>query len=307
MSPQPTTLHCPTCGNINPYTADVCLRCGLPLTPIREAMGKAGAAAQAVPPVEKPRPPAPPMPALAQWLKKGRDIGSQTATHQILIREAAKHAEEIASRFFARLQQKGIQGITLSKGNLAAHNASHGYYFVEKDLGEDAMATMAVRIDPSGSDLVVQWRHYNLPPRRTLVETLGMTAASFVYIVPFLPAGLLGAGAAQVAAWVIAMTKGISVYELQNSWGYYQSEASLISTIFGLVVGAVVFVLTVLVIYKGIKKWSRASSLRGFQGQASADFQMSIRGALEEAIDEAQLKHQILGGTDEKGEKARVI
>jgi len=39
MATQETkTIACPSCGSTNPYTADECLKCGLALGPMREAM-----------------------------------------------------------------------------------------------------------------------------------------------------------------------------------------------------------------------------------------------------------------------------
>lgn len=34
------TIACPSCGNINPYLEESCIKCGMPLEPIRVAMEK---------------------------------------------------------------------------------------------------------------------------------------------------------------------------------------------------------------------------------------------------------------------------
>ena len=187
---QPKTITCPSCGNINAYTADECLKCGLPLGPVRELLAKAG-----VPEAEgvttapaKPREPAPPMPELPAR-PTTEEIGQYVDSWRFLIRGMGDRAEEIAARFFKQLAERGIEGLKLNAGKLiidlgGGKRDSRDYYFVERGLGEGAMATMAVRIAQMGTDLFVEWRHYVLPPVGGDVNWVVFAFLFIFYIVP---------------------------------------------------------------------------------------------------------------------------
>ena len=164
---QPKTIVCPSCGNINPYTADKCLKCGLDLGPVRESLAKAGApeAEEVTTAPAKPKEPAPPMPELPVR-PTTEEIGQYVDSWRFLIRGMGDRAEEIAARFFKQLAERGIEGLKLSVGKLIVGDESRDYYFAKRDLGEGAVATMAVRIAQMGTDLFVEWRHYVSTPRR---------------------------------------------------------------------------------------------------------------------------------------------
>lgn len=193
MSQQPKTITCPSCGNVNPFVADECIKCGLALGPIRDAMASSGATRPpetvATPP--QPEEPAPSLPQL-QSRPTRQDIGQYVDSWRFLIRGMGDRAEEIAARFFKQLEQRSIEGLTLSIGKLIidledGRQDSRDYYFAERNLGEDAKAIMAVRIAPTGTDLFLEWRHYNLPPlrERKFNWFIGCFLALF-YVVPAL-------------------------------------------------------------------------------------------------------------------------
>lgn len=167
----PQTITCPVCANVNPWSQDFCLRdeCHLDLRPIKQQiMGSAPAGnPPAPPPPTQPSEPAPPLPELSE---RGKDepIGELEASRRFLIPGLGDRADEIAARFFRRVGERGIDGVKPSVGKLVIklegeRTDSRDYYFVERDLGEGALATMAVRIAPNGTDLFVEWRHFSTP------------------------------------------------------------------------------------------------------------------------------------------------
>jgi len=91
---QQKTLVCPACGNINNYAADVCLKCGLYLEPIREALAKAG-----LPAPFSPREPAPEIPELPIKERK-EDIGQFVDGRLLLIRGMADRRDNVVAFFF---------------------------------------------------------------------------------------------------------------------------------------------------------------------------------------------------------------
>jgi len=163
------TLVCPSCGNINAYTADECLKCGLALGPVRELLAGAAVprAEEVTPKPAKPEEPAPLMPELPAR-PKTEELGQYVDSWRFLIRGMGDRAEDVAARFFKQLAGRGIEGLKLSVGKLIIDvglwkRDSRDCYFVERDLGEEAVATIAVRIAQMGTDLFVEWRHYALP------------------------------------------------------------------------------------------------------------------------------------------------
>jgi hypothetical protein len=115
-------------------------------------------------------------------------VGDYVDSWRFLIRGMGDRTEEIAARFFKQLAERGVEGLKLNLGKLiidvgGGEQDSRDYYFVERDLGKEAVATMAVRIAPIGTDLFVEWRHYVLPPRGD-VNWVVFVFLLFVYIVP---------------------------------------------------------------------------------------------------------------------------
>jgi len=205
-------LVCPSCGNINAYTADECLKCGLALGPVRELLAEAGVpgAEEVIIAPAKPKEPVPPMPELPTR-PTVEEIGQYVDSWHFLIRGMGDRGEEIAARFFKQLAERGIEGLRLNLGKLiidvgGGKQDSRNYYFVERDLGEEAVAMMAVRIAPMGTDLFVEWRHYILPP----IVGGDINWAVFVFLCMF------GIVPAIVYWWVKQKTRATSLIGFQR-------------------------------------------------------------------------------------------
>ena len=273
MAEQPKTIACPSCGNTNPYIADVCLKCGLALEPIREALEKAGAP----PPVEAPvtsAPPKPkgPVPKMPELPAKGvaQDIGQYVDSWRFLLRGMADKAAEIAAFFLNQLGERGVEGSSLSQGKLIVGEESRDYYFAERDLGHGAVATMAVRIASIGTDAFVEWGHYALPSKAFGCGTFLVVSAIAVVVGIFVAYGLFG-------------SEGAGVFYTISLGGIIL--AALIASTAG-----------------------RAESLKGFQSQDSTAFQLTVRAALEEAVDLAGISKTLIQELPKgEGKERRVI
>lgn len=270
---QPKTITCPSCGNINPYTADKCIKCGLALGPIREALEKAGApAVEEAPmpskPEEKEVPIAPPPPPTApsgppsmpaQAIPKTRreeigDLGYLYGGTLTLIRGMADKVEEVRRLFFQQSEARGISGASYSPGRLEVEGESRDYQYAERDLGSGAKATIGVRIAAIGTDLYAEWRHYILPPYEFGIGRFLLACA-------------------------IASPFSCMLCAAGEEAGY---------AVLGLIlVGGIV----------GLGAWwasrSRAITLKGFQPQDNDAFQLAIRAAIDEAIDLAGIAKEL--------------
>ncbi len=163
---QPNTIICPSCGSINPYTADECLKCGLALELVREALGKASVPSPAETPVASAlKKPKQLVSKVAEPPSRGvvSDIGQCVDSRRFLLRGMADKAEEIKALFFEELDKQGIEGLSVSRGEMIVEDESRDYYFAERDLGKGAVAVMAVRIVSIDTDTFVEWRHFELP------------------------------------------------------------------------------------------------------------------------------------------------
>lgn len=251
------TIACPACGNINPYLQDECMKCGTPLTPIREALENIKVVPKNKSPESpksiEPPPPLPELPSRPEQNRTGKFFNSNA----FLIRGMGERAEEIAARFFNKLAARNIQGLTLSVGNiilnLGEKQDSRQYYFAERDIGDGALAIMAVRINPVGTDLYIEWRNYALPswqPR-----------SPFSWF------------------WFIV---GLIFYIIPGILYYYNYEKN-----------------------KDKPPEYRKSDLEGFQFQENEAFQLTVRAALEEAIDSAGISKSYIQNisTDDKSER----
>ena len=280
----PQTITCPVCANVNPWSQELCLRaeCHFDLRPIKhQIMGSAPAGNPPAPPTPpQPSEPAPPLPELPE---RGKDepIAKLEASRRFLIPGLGDRADEIAARFFKRVGERGIDGVKLSVGKLVINLAeertdSRDYYFVERDLGESALATMAVRTAPNGTDLFVEWRHYTTPSWRkvTFVRGDGCVFVGFLTVVSVAAAG-----------------GGLS---FATSGSQLAGQGVPFVLVGGLVLAGCIKLLT-------MKTWERYFGLVGFQGQESTAFQLSIRAALAEAIDDAGIDRSLLRGLDGRG------
>lgn len=287
MEEHPRSIICPVDGNVNPFDAPSCLKCGLPLAAIREAMagaiasdGAQPAAVQVDPVQPSPREPAPPLPELPK-----RSDDEPTArfvdSSRFLIRGMGNRSDEIAARLFKQLSDRGIEGIRLSLGKLIIkideeRSDSRDYYFAERVFEDEALATMAVRIAAVGTDLFVEWRHHTTPGTRMVY---GWGAFWGVAIVVELVAIIIG----------IATKDG--------------GVAALIIMGFGPMVA---LALGVWAGESGRHK-ERMYGLIGFQTQDSTAFQLAVRAALEEAIDLAGISKALIQELPKDEDKNRRV
>lgn len=279
---RPKTVVCPQCGNTNTYDARECLKCGLDLALIREAMTKATSVSKAnVQTVEStPIEPARPLPQLPPR-QTSEQIGTFVDSWRFLIRGMGGRSSEIAARFFKRLNERGITGLKLSIGKLIIQldgggTDSRDYCFAERDLGSSALATMAVRIAPVGTDLFVEWRQYALPSKE--VDAGGM---------------LFGIAALGVAGFSVLV-------------GFLDLLSGHPSALFCMGVGGIAGLVGIVLV--GNASTNRRGSLVGFQSQDSTAFQLTVRAALEEAIDLAGISKSLIQQmSSEPGKERRVI
>jgi len=286
----PSTITCPVCSNVNPWAQDSCLNDAFDLRPIKQQI--AGAALAGSPPspppvaMAQPSEPIPPMPELSDREDDDAPMWP-VANRRTQIRGLGDRAEEVAARFFKRVNDRQIEGVKLSHGTLVINlggnrTDSRDYYCADKDLGESAFSTMAVRIAPNGTDLFIEWRQYVTP------------SVTMVPVVPPLFHRYNDAGILNPFIGHIPTTF--------RTWIWILGIMSAIASIFvlfsrepggALVAGIVAAVCFGLVLWK---KPGRKDSLEGFQEQEAEAFQFSIRSALEEAVDDAGIAHSWLRG-----------
>lgn len=169
MDQSPDTIVCPFCGNVNPFTQENCIKCKKPLGAIREAMGFTGSRIDdqqepVVPPIipvnTEPPPQLPDIPE--KYLGKRMSLLTRRS---LLIRSAGDRGDEIVGRFFKRLNDKNVTGISISRGVLSDDTGAHEdeykeYFFIDKDIDKRTYASMAIHVAPVGTDLYVEWLNY---------------------------------------------------------------------------------------------------------------------------------------------------
>jgi len=281
------TIACPSCGNVNPYTADKCIKCGLALGPIREALAGVSAPplekapmpsepeareALSAPPLEAPsKLPSVPTQAVGRTrTETTSDLGYLYGGRLTLIRGMAKKVDQVRRLFFQQSEARGILGASYSPGQLIVENQSRDYQFAERDLGSSAKATIGVRIADIGTDLYVEWRHYVLPPKEFNVGLFLLVGG----IAFFLACSVIGA--------------------MAENFGVGSSIGFIVAAVLG----------------TWLASRSRAIRLKGFQAQDSDAFQLAIRAAIDEAIDLAGIAEELRTETEYKSqlpEKKRLI
>lgn len=277
MTVQLETISSPKCRNINPWSAERCLNpeCALPLGPIRAFLSEqtAGEGSANVDPslastkpaeAKNPVEPAPPLPELPQ---RGEHPPSakRVGMDQFLVVGIVDRADEIRARFFKRLANGGIDSLKLSTGHLVidldeGKSVAHLYDFAERDLREEALATMAVRMAAIGKDLYVNWRHYALPP---MIEGTSEGYYALGWIVG-------------VGGLVVAFFGGVAANN---------GEVFLIILIVCVALGIAI---------AQVRVPKRAWNLQGFQAQESDAFQLVLRGAILGAIDGAGIDRALV-------------
>jgi hypothetical protein len=281
---QRDNIVCPSCGNVNPFMAEKCLKCALPLAAIREALsntkGTEGRSS-----ARQTTEPAKPVPALPELTERPPEEPEWhfVASNRFLVRGIGDRATEIAARLFDQIVERQIKDVKLSHGKLIVEigqgkTDSRDYYFIERDLGEEAVATMAVHIAAQGKDLFVEWRHYETPPTH-MVFGCG----------PFLLALTL--------TWGILILIGDTVARRSSSGGVVEGLTFLlIGVIFSIVAGL------------SLKDKQRRHDLIGFQSQDSSALQLAVRDALSAAIDQAGIAKSLIQPLSDRHEpQQRVI
>lgn len=288
MTMQPETISCPRCGNTNPWSIESCPKCKLPMGPVRALLSE-----QAEPSLASSKPvgagkpiePAPPLPELPE---RGEHPPSAThvAADQFLVIGIGDRADEIRARFFKRLGEAGIEGFKLKQGQLVIDvgegksDARH-YDFAERDLGDEALATVAVRMSAIGRDLFVNWRHYTLPP---------MEIRSAEYAGAGMGVGFIG----MVIGFFVGMWASMNAGSSDDFWPPFVLIA-LLAWVVGIVIMA-------------SRQRLRANGLKGFQSQESDAFQLAVRGAILGAIDDAGIDRALIQRQDDgSGISNRVI
>jgi hypothetical protein len=251
-------------------------------------MGKINVAAppETMPMPAKPKEPVPTMPQLTPRPTEEK-IGNFVDSWRFLIRGMGDRSNEIAARFFKQLETRGIDGLKLSVGKLIIEidgnrTDSRDYYFAERDLGKEALATMAVRIAPVGTDTFVEWRHYTTPPMGAfnsgIFYLIMVPVVCILCILLQISRDLVSGGAPGTpVAMVTLLAMGIVV-------------------IVGIIVGASI-----------AKGKSRKNYLEGFQTQDSTAFQFAVRAALEEAIDLAGISKALIQDLSNEKDKGRRV
>lgn len=260
MEQAPETLVCPYCGNVNQFSQESCIKCKRNLGPIKEVMGTDMSSMQQdlnqeVKAIEPP-PLMPELPTRPQEVKNCKFIDMKA----FLIRGMGGRDNEIAARLFKQLNSRNIQGLQLSIGSINIQidqnkQDTREYYFAERDLGEGALAIMAIQISPVGTDLFIEWRNYTLPSLTPKQFSIGLFILGLCfYIIP-------------------------GIYYL-IWWNNHKNDPPT----------------------------DRKSDLEGFQYQDNQAFQLSVRAALEEAIDLAGISKSFIQEVSKEGNKdQRVI
>jgi len=173
------TITCPICSNVNPVSCNNCIKCGMDLKPIKQALVEQGllpeieatTAANSETREKQPehaqeRPKNIEATPLMVPLQRGT-FGKLTfiVGGSFLIRGMSEKKPEITTRFFKRLEEKDLKNITISTGELSVDIGSHQqesreYYFVRKDIDVYTYLLMALHIVSIGPDLYIEWRNY---------------------------------------------------------------------------------------------------------------------------------------------------
>jgi len=87
---------------------------------------------------------------------------------QAVISGMAVKADEVKREFFRRVGERSFVNVSISPGQIEVEKQRRDYDFVTLTLDPqlDARTIVAVRIAPFANDLSVEWRHYELPPKK---------------------------------------------------------------------------------------------------------------------------------------------
>lgn len=142
-----------------------------------------------------------------------------------LIEGMASKKEELASAFIAQIEKRQIPTLAMGYGQLIIEKKARDYYVLTRSLGEgDAIAVMVIRFDTQGSDLFVEWRHYELGQKQGWVYKLIWGTIGFLLIFPF------GVGIITLI-WGLAILDDVfrgryvklAEFQKQDSWAFKEA------------------------------------------------------------------------------------
>ncbi len=270
MENQPMqTITCPRCSNINPTIVDQCVKCGLDLSMIKGLLAGTGPL-QPIPPVEvNLRKQAPPVPILPSIGKD--DLGKYIEGRLLLIRGMASRKADMIGFFFTQLHQHSIPEIEASQGDLEIDKKRRFYYFIQRYLEEKK--------------------------KRSVLKKM-FTGQAVI--------GPLAKSDDEVRA---RATMAIAIFEAGNDlmveWrNYVRTSVTWAGTVATL--GAAVATYGTSLLSKEGRD-SRDASTLGFQDQDNLVLQLGVRAALEEAVDQCQISHNIIQSIGGRSNDQRLI
>lgn len=199
------------------------------------------------------------------------DLGYYFNGQVDFVRGMGDRAEQVQNLFFQQSEKRGIPGTSYTRGFLSMDGQIRDYLFAERDLGNEAKSTIAVRIASIGPDLYVEWHHYVRPPTQIswgcviLLTGLILIVAFYMVMLPF--------------------------DLVRNTGGPYDNIVAIIGSLIVLWI----VVLFVKATWKKILEISKIqlNSLSGFQTQDSVAFYFAIQAAIEEALDLAGIAKEL--------------
>jgi hypothetical protein len=290
-----SSISCPTCGASVPQRK-FCAECGsnLPEVPTvsqREPRPSAGiadyGAALAKVPGRTRKVPA---------CRNCGELGWERAKREFIVPTAGNRSEELAARFVQRIEERGIPGLEITR---AAVDIATGLHIcVTKRLKCREEASMLVQFQQQGTDAILGWRHYELPGNGVdsylhsnlsgkLMIALDHLRDLILYAISFGSGGFL---ATLILMGILGGTKLISESA---------KEHFLLILISGIAIS---------ILFGAIFWFFHSFSMRdddylfSMSQSESSSLKLSVRAALDEAIDDANLSGlvQEIGSTDKK-------
>ncbi len=216
------------------------------------------------------------------WKQRNDDgyLGQCVNRHKVRIPNAAVHKEALATSFIKHLERRQIPETSFGESNLVIEKLSRRYYFVRKDFDDSAAAIVALGIEPYGTELIIEWRDYVLPPLNGLVNKVGMVIMAWATISLFLGWAL--------GYWVMdnldtMFKETLPIYQGWGTGGPPDRFAIFAGWVVGLIIPLIVAALIALPLSY------RSGRLHEFQSKAVSDFQIVARDALTDAMKEIGL------------------
>jgi len=237
------TLICPKCGNINAYESNKCLKCGLDLVSIRNTMagtftsGAKTTGMQSLPEEEQTKKPPIAITAIDDILDSDdrKSLGKYYQSRwRALIPGMANKTDRIVNMFFRQVNGREIIGLSVGFGRLEIDKEERDYYLLSRDLGEGALASMAVRFDATGKDLYLEWRHYELGRARDASEKFWRKIGGILCIYP----GIALAFPLSIGIeWLKSLSREVkpTAFQREDSWAFREAVDLALREAFDLV------------------------------------------------------------------------